>query len=60
VPQQFDLYPGVVIQGLMTMAAHEANPEACRATFRELRELRAVASWTAEKRHAPVSGRAGT
>jgi pyridoxal phosphate enzyme (YggS family) len=40
VPQQFDAFPGVAIQGLMTMAAHEANPEACRATFRELRELR--------------------
>ena len=40
VPQQFDSFPGVAIQGLMTMAAHEADPEACRATFRELRELR--------------------
>jgi pyridoxal phosphate enzyme (YggS family) len=40
VPQQFDSYPGVAVHGLMTMAAHEANPQACRATFRELRELR--------------------
>jgi pyridoxal phosphate enzyme (YggS family) len=40
VPERFDSFSGVAIQGLMTMAAHEANPEACRATFRELRELR--------------------
>ena len=40
VPQNFDAYPGVDIQGLMTMAAYDSNPEACRATFRELRTIR--------------------
>jgi len=40
VPSRFDAFPGVSVQGLMTMAAHEENPEACRITFRELRELR--------------------
>ncbi|MCS6851033.1 MAG: YggS family pyridoxal phosphate-dependent enzyme [Gemmataceae bacterium] len=30
----------VVIRGLMTMAAYEEDPERCRRTFRELRELR--------------------
>lgn len=32
--------PGLSLQGLMCMASLEADPEACRATFRELRELR--------------------
>lgn len=32
--------PGLSLQGLMCMASLEASPEACRATFRELRELR--------------------
>jgi PLP dependent protein len=32
--------PGVQVQGLMTMAAHHADPDACRPTFRELRTLR--------------------
>jgi hypothetical protein len=31
---------GVRCDGLMTMAAHAADPEACRPTFAELRELR--------------------
>jgi pyridoxal phosphate enzyme (YggS family) len=40
VPQNFGDFPGVDIQGLMTMAAYESEPEACRATFRELRTIR--------------------
>jgi len=40
VPRSFESYPGANVRGLMTMAAHEANPETIRATFRELRELR--------------------
>jgi pyridoxal phosphate enzyme (YggS family) len=31
---------GVNVHGLMTMAAYHEDPEACRPTFRELRELR--------------------
>jgi PLP dependent protein len=31
---------GISLTGLMTMAAYHENPEDCRATFRELRELR--------------------
>lgn len=32
--------PGISVRGLMTMARFEADPEQCRATFRQLRELR--------------------
>jgi pyridoxal phosphate enzyme (YggS family) len=32
--------PGVRLLGLMTMAAYHDDPEACRSTFAELRELR--------------------
>ena len=32
--------PGVVVQGLMTMAPHAADPEVARPCFRKLRELR--------------------
>lgn len=32
--------PGVVVQGLMTMAPHDSDPEVARPCFRKLRELR--------------------
>lgn len=32
--------PGVLVEGLMTMAAHAADPATCRPTFAELRTLR--------------------
>jgi PLP dependent protein len=33
-------WPGLQVDGLMTMAAFHENPEDCRATFQELRRLR--------------------
>ncbi|MGL6073501.1 MAG: YggS family pyridoxal phosphate-dependent enzyme [Fimbriiglobus sp.] len=40
IVSRFPSLPGVRVEGLMTMAAAHPDPEDCRATFRELRELR--------------------